>query len=212
MTDAVDEPVEPVLVLAEKLARGELGRHLADVRPGTGGRQSAALALFTVDSVVLVQRAAGLRKHSGQVAFPGGAVDEGEDVVEAALRETWEETGLDPAEVSVLGVLPTTHIPVSRFDVTVVLGWWRTPHPLTAGHPDETASVAVVPLAELADPANRFTAVHPASGFESPGFDLPPLWIWGFTGFVLDDLLAQAGLEQPWDRQLRRDVPRHMVG
>lgn len=203
---------EPVLVLAEKLARGELGRHLADVRPGTGDRQSAVLALFTVDSVLLVQRAAGLRKHSGQVAFPGGAVDAGEDLVEAALRETWEETGLDPSEVRILGSLPATHIPVSGFDVTVVLGWWPEPHPLPGGDPNEVASVTLVPLAELADPANRFTAVHSASGFKSPGFDLPPLWIWGFTGFVLDDLIAAAGLEQDWDRFDARPVPRNLGG
>lgn len=202
---------EPVVALAQALADGSVGTYLASVRPGTGGRQSAVLALFTVDEVLLVQRSSTMRKHAGQVAFPGGAVEAGETMVEAALRETWEETGLDPAEVRVLGELPPTHIPVSSFDVTVVVGYWATPHPLVGGDAGEIASVTRVPLAELADPANRFTAVGPRN-FASPGFEVGPLWIWGFTGFVLDELLQAAGVARAWNGDDRRPVPARLAG
>src|SRR5206468_6505694 len=70
---------------------------------------SAVLApLFDEDGearVILTRRTTWLRSHSGQVAFPGGRVEEGEQPVDAALRETWEEVGIDPTTVEVIGHL-----------------------------------------------------------------------------------------------------------
>ncbi len=119
--------------------------------------------------VLLIQRSAGLRKHAGQTAFPGGAIDAGDSSpVAAALREAAEETGLDPAGVEVVGVLPELFVARSGFRVMPVLAWWWHPSPVGPGDPVEVAAVARVPLAELADPANRFTVRHP-SGLGRPG-------------------------------------------
>src|ERR1700704_1332055 len=96
---------------------------------------------------VLTRRAAGLRAHTGQWALPGGRIDEGESVVEAALREVEEEGGLRLAASSVIGVLddyPTR----SGFLITPVAMWCDDRDALLA-NAGEVASIHVVPLAEL---------------------------------------------------------------
>jgi 8-oxo-dGTP pyrophosphatase MutT (NUDIX family) len=174
------------------------------VVPAEGGRRSAVLILFgPADDggadVLLTQRAASLRSHAGQVAFPGGGMDPGDDgPVGAALREAWEETGLVSAGVEVLGSLPDLFLPPSGYVVTPVLGWWATPSPVGPVDPAEVARVVRVPLAEVLDPANRFTVQHP-SGYRGPGFGVRDLFVWGFTAGLLARILREAGLERPWD-------------
>ena len=148
-----------------------------------------------------------VRRHAGQVAFPGGAVDPGDDgVVGAALREAVEETGLDPAGVEVFGTLPALFLPVSDFVVTPVLAWWREPSPVSAVDPAEVASVHRVRLADLLDPGNRFRVSHP-SGYVGAAFGVDGLLVWGFTAGLLDRLLRIAGWEVPWDQQRVEAMP-----
>jgi 8-oxo-dGTP pyrophosphatase MutT (NUDIX family) len=171
--------------------------------PESGGRAAAVLILFAEGpsgpDVLLIERAAALRNHAGQPAFPGGAIDQSDGgAVRAALREAAEETGLDPAGVQVLAVLPELYIWRSNFRVTPVLGWWRSPVPVAPGDPAEIAAVARVPVAELASPANRVMIRYP-SGQPGPAFLVAGLVVWGFTAAVLDQLLALGGWERPWD-------------
>ncbi len=184
------------------------------------GRESAVLIAFTAPApdtadgagsrngpgVLLIERAATMRTHAGQAAFPGGAADPGEDPPATALREANEEVGLDPASVRVIATLPALFLPPSGFVVTPVLAWWRHPHPVHAVAVDEVANVAVVPVAELADPANRFRVAH-SSGFFGPGFDAGGLFIWGFTAGLLDRLLSLGGWAQAWDKTRVRPLP-----
>ena len=96
--------------------------------------------------IMFVERAAGMRTHAGQIAFPGGAADPGDsDLADTALREAAEETGVDRAGIEVLGVLPPAHVEVSGFDVTAVVAWWREPSPVAVVDPREAASVDIVP-------------------------------------------------------------------
>jgi 8-oxo-dGTP pyrophosphatase MutT (NUDIX family) len=172
--------------------------------PGDGGRPAAVLILFgdggaRGPDLLLVRRSAALRKHAGQPAFPGGAIDAADGgPVRAALREAAEETGIDPAGVQVAGVLPELYIWRSDFRVTPVLGWWHTPGPVAPGDPAEIESVRRVPVAELADPANRLTIRYP-NGHGGPAFRAGGMLVWGFTAAVLDRLLALGGWERPWD-------------
>jgi 8-oxo-dGTP pyrophosphatase MutT (NUDIX family) len=155
--------------------------------------------------LLIIERAHDMRSHAGQPAFPGGAIDPGDDgPVGAALREAQEETGLDPTGVDVFASLPALWLPPSNFAVTPVLGWWRESSPVRAADPREVASVARVPIADLVDPANRVTVLHP-SGFRGPGFQVAGLLVWGFTGGLIARILELSGWEQPWDRE--RVVP-----
>ncbi|WAP52347.1 CoA pyrophosphatase [Arthrobacter sp. ATA002] len=159
--------------------------------------------------VLLVERAATLNDHPGQVAFPGGSLDASDAGPEAAaLREAQEETGLDPDGVVVLGTLPQVGLPVSNFLVTPVLGWWDRPTPVDVVDYGESASVFRVPVADLLNPANRRTAVmrHGAGVHRSPAFLVNGVLVWGFTGIILNAVLEELGWTLPWDEE-REIVP-----
>jgi 8-oxo-dGTP pyrophosphatase MutT (NUDIX family) len=198
----------PLLVVA-RTARAEDISHF--VPPPGHHRRSAVLLLFgegpAGPDVLLTERAAGLRAHPGQVAFPGGRIEPSDaGPGDAALREAREETGLVAAGVSVLGTMPDLYLPVSDFAVTPVLAWWRAPSPVDAVDRAEVARAVRVPVAELVDPANRFLVTHP-SGYVGPGFVVRDLFVWGFTGGILDRVLALAGWERPWDRDRLEPLP-----
>jgi 8-oxo-dGTP pyrophosphatase MutT (NUDIX family) len=178
--------------------------------PDDAERRSAVLLLFgdgdDGPDVLLIERAHDMRSHAGQPAFPGGAVDPEDDgPVAAALREAAEETGLDPAGVEVVAVLPDLYLPPSGYVVTPVVGWWRVPTPVRAVDAAEVASVHRVPLVELTDPANRFRVRHP-SGYVGPAFEVRGLVVWGFTGGLLDRLIYLSGWERSWDRSRVRPI------
>lgn len=183
--------------------------HATDAAPPDARR--GAVLMLLADGVagpdlVITQRAATLRSHAGQPAFPGGAVEPGEDDVVAALREAQEETALDPASVVPVAMLPQLYLPPSRFAVRPVLAHWRSPGPIRAVDPAETERVVRVPIASLADPGSRGTVVLPRGGvrglrrtLRSPAFRVEGLTVWGFTAGLVDLLLEWGGWAVPWD-------------
>lgn len=167
--------------------------------------------------VLLLSRASTLRSHAGQVAFPGGRVDPGDDgPIGAALREAREETGLDPSGVEVLGTLDDIPLLYSGHLVTPVLGWWRHPSPVRVVDEAESSDVFRAPVADLLDPANRGSTVIRRDGQEwrGPGFLVPSAddhhLVWGFTGMVLDGLFDRLGWTEPWDAA--RELPLERAG
>jgi 8-oxo-dGTP pyrophosphatase MutT (NUDIX family) len=190
---------------------------LSTFTPPTDGSSRAASVLILFGEgadgpeVLLTERSHDLRSHAGQIAFPGGAQDPTDaDEIACALREAEEETGLDPSGVAVFGELPAFWLPPSNFAVTPVLGWWQTPTAVRAVDPAETASVHLVPIAALLDPANRVTFDHP-SGYRAAGFQTHGLTVWGFTATLLDRLFELAGWTEPWDRSRILELPSVMV-
>jgi 8-oxo-dGTP pyrophosphatase MutT (NUDIX family) len=103
-------------------------------------------------SVILTRRSDTLRRHTGQVALPGGRCDEGETPWEAALREAHEEIGLEPAKVWLAG-LSTPYRTGTDYLITPVVGFITPPIELTA-NADEVADIFETPFGFLMDPAN----------------------------------------------------------
>ncbi|MEU1286472.1 CoA pyrophosphatase [Kitasatospora sp. NPDC005856] len=203
--DGLPTWLEPVREAAERVLPEQLSRFLP---PPEGGRPAAVLMLFGEGpegpDLLLIERARSLRSHAGQPSFPGGVLDpedgdpNGPGPIAAALREAWEETGLDPAGVQVFAELPRLYIPVSGFVVTPVLGWWREESPVRPVDTAETGAVFRVTIAELADPENRVRLRHP-SGHIGPAFTVAGRLVWGFTAGVIDRVMHHSGLELPWD-------------
>jgi 8-oxo-dGTP pyrophosphatase MutT (NUDIX family) len=218
LTDPADLPVwlRPLATALRRLEPGWLGfRPKPRTLPGEP-RRSAVLILFgegdgeARPDILITERATTLRAHAGQPAFPGGRIDpEDRGPVHAALREAQEETGVDPASVSVFGRLPEIYLQPSDFMVASVLGWWHAPSPPRVVSPLEVAAVHRVPVAELADPANRLRVRHPA-GYIGPAFHADGMLVWGFTAGLLDAVLRLGGWERPWDHNRLEDLPEEV--
>lgn len=180
------------------------------------GRPGAVLVLLgeqpdTGPDLLVLERAATMRTHAGQPAFPGGAADPGDaDPAATALREAYEEVGVDPDSVTVVAQLPELWIPVSGFVVTPVLAWWHAPHPVRPEAHDEVARVARVPIRELVDPDNRLRLRLP-NGYIGPAFEVCDMLVWGFTGGVIATILELADWAVPWPRNRIVDLPEPRV-
>ncbi|WP_370247002.1 CoA pyrophosphatase [Nocardioides sp.] len=207
--------LHPVREAAERITVHDLTRFL--VPEGADPRRSAVLMLFGEGpdgpDVLLTERAHHMRSHPGQVSLPGGSLDPGETPVDAALREAWEETGLDPAGVHVFGRLPDLWLPPSNFAVTPVLGWWHAPSPISVQSPDEVHAIYRVPVAELRDPERRITVRGPG-GYRSPGFligDRRDVILWGFTGGVISRMFTFLGWLEDAPDAPEHELPAYML-
>jgi 8-oxo-dGTP pyrophosphatase MutT (NUDIX family) len=197
--------------LATSLLDGSRLEQVVALRPGLGGRRAAVLLLIADGSsgpeILFLERASTMRTHAGQIALPGGAADPGDaTLIDTALREAVEETGVDPGGIVVLGPLPPVHVAVSGFDVTAVVAWWRRPSPVSVVDPREAAALHVLPVAELVDPDHRVQVRHP-SGYTGPAFQVADLLIWGMTAHLVDGVLQLAGWERPWDHSRLVGIP-----
>jgi 8-oxo-dGTP pyrophosphatase MutT (NUDIX family) len=208
--------LEPVRRAAGRITAEELTTFVPPA--GTRTRQGAVLLLFGEGpdgpDLLLTERAHDMRSHPGQVSFPGGSVDPTDGSPEVtALREAREETGLDPAGVSVFASLPELWLPPSNFAVTPVLAWWHTVSEVRVVDPREVHAVYRVPIAELLEPEHRVSVRHP-SGWKGPAFligDQKDLILWGFTAGIISRLFDFLGWTRPWDPDVMRDLPEHML-
>lgn len=179
-------------------ARGggaERGDH--DLNPGmmpTAELRAAAVLVPLVArldgiSILLTQRTTHLPRHPGQIAFPGGRIEDSDaNVVAAALRETEEEIGLDRAHVEPVGELDR-YITRTGFTVTPVVGIVSPPFTLVP-NPHEVADVFEVPLAHFLDEANHKIDGRMVDGRERRFYAMPygQRYIWGATAGMLKNL------------------------
>jgi 8-oxo-dGTP pyrophosphatase MutT (NUDIX family) len=172
-------------------------------RPGSvpdEAKPAAALLLLYEHAgeaaCVLTLRASHLPKHAGQVSLPGGALDPGESLIEAALREAEEEVGVTRTHVEILGALTPLHIPVSGYVLHPIVGTTRDRPDFVPAH-REVAGITDVPLRDLAAPSTwRLTTWrHDGVDFEVPYFAVGGLRVWGATAMVLSEFLALFDVE-----------------
>jgi mutator protein MutT len=140
-------------------------------------------------TIVYTRRRDDMRSHPGQISFPGGRVDPGETVEQAAVREANEEVALDPAAVELLGRLPAFYIPPSRFWLQAVVAHWVRPHPLVASEA-EVAAVLHVPLSLLRDQGSWRCVRLSAAGW-TWAWDLGDgHLLWGATAILTTVILS----------------------
>jgi 8-oxo-dGTP pyrophosphatase MutT (NUDIX family) len=173
-----------------------LAGDLVDSGPGEALRQAAVLIAITdraEPGVILTERPATMRLHPGQIAFPGGRIDDGERPRAAALREAWEELRLDPESVRLLGEADHYRT-ITGFGVTPVVAMIPADPVLTA-NPAEVESWFEAPLGFLLDPANQRRRSGVYRGRERHYFEI--MWgerrIWGATAAMLVNLGRRLG-------------------
>ncbi|MEH3047768.1 CoA pyrophosphatase [Sphingomonas adhaesiva] len=187
------------MTLAERLAAALVSQHETalltgdnDFLPPHETLAAAAVLVPITDrarpGVILTQRTETLRKHAGQVAFPGGRIDPGEDAVAAALREADEEIALPPSAVEVIGA-SDRYRTGTGFSITPIVGV-VPPDLVLRPSEAEVASVFEVPLDFLLDSANHRRASAMWQGQERFYYEM--LWedrrIWGATAGMIVNL------------------------
>lgn len=139
-------------------------------------------------TAVFTKRPADMRRHAGEISFPGGRQDPGEELRDTALREAEEEIGLDPARVGILGELPLYQT-VTGFGIHPVVGWITPPFELRPD-PFEVAEAFEVPLHYVLDPENHRRQSY-RRGPVTRGYYVLPYqgrFIWGATAGILVNL------------------------
>ncbi len=173
--------------------RHELPGLRSDARFAPSGEIRAAAVMIAVTDrpdpgVILTHRPTAMRQHAGQIAFPGGKIDPGEDAVQAALRETWEELGIEPEEIDVIGATDR-FVTGTGYDITPVMGWVRADLPVIP-NPAEVADWFEAPLRFLLDPANLVRKQMTYRGLLRDYTEIE--WqgnrIWGVTAAILENL------------------------
>jgi 8-oxo-dGTP pyrophosphatase MutT (NUDIX family) len=162
-----------------------------DLTPDTARRAAALILLYPGPmgwSIPLTLRRADLPQHAGQVSLPGGALDPGESPEDAALRETYEEIGVPPSHIRLLGPLSTLWVIVSNFVLHPFVGVADT-RPDFLPAPREVAKILEVPLRDILNPARMQWSRQSRLGtvVDYPHLDLEDHIVWGATAMVLGE-------------------------
>lgn len=169
--------------------------------PLPGDRLAAVLAPLVVlpePTLIFTVRAPDLSRHAGEVSFPGGLLDEGETLVDAALRETFEEIGIAPSDVEILGALPAVNTSVSGILVVPFVGMVERP-PAFIVSDAEITKVLSFPVATLAEVEREVEYPREGGGvWRGWDYELEGEVVWGATGWMLRSLLELMRKETPW--------------
>lgn len=187
------------LELGHRASPELIGGDALDEEADGDGITPAAVLVAVVDradpTVILTLRPETMRKHPGQVSFPGGRIDPGDDgPIAAALREAEEEIGLPPSSVEIIGIADRYRT-VTGFEVTPVLGIVPPGLELTP-HPGEVAALFEAPLHYILDPAHQQVRTAFWRGRERTYYEI--MWedrkIWGATAAMIVNLSRRLAL------------------
>jgi 8-oxo-dGTP pyrophosphatase MutT (NUDIX family) len=158
--------------------------------PGT--KDAAVLVPLYPDlRAVFTERRADLRRHAGEISFPGGRQDHpAEDLRETALREAHEEIGLDPAEVELMGALPPVGTFVTSYRIFPFVGRIQNQHVWTPQE-SEVARVLEFSLADLARGHEMKRLVRKGVPIKTPTYTVDGHLVWGATARIVQSLLER---------------------
>ncbi len=176
------------------LRQALLGLEEAEALHAPGGTDAAVLvAIFDHEGdpgLVFTERRADLRRHAGEISFPGGRRDPGEALAATALREAQEEIGLEPEQVEVIGALPPVGTFVTGYRVYPVVGL-IPPGIAFRPSPDEVAAVLLFRMSELRAGFAMRRLVRRGVPIRTPAYEVGGHLIWGATARILAELLGR---------------------
>jgi len=140
--------------------------------------------------LVFTERRHDLRRHAGEISFPGGRRDEGESYLQTALREAHEEIGLDPDVVDVLGALPPIGTFVTNFKVHPIVGLVEEEIEWVVS-PNEVETVLAFRIQALREGFAMRRLVRRGLPIRTPTYEVGGHLIWGATARILGDLLER---------------------
>jgi 8-oxo-dGTP pyrophosphatase MutT (NUDIX family) len=159
-------------------------------------KKAGVLALFYPNerqstNLLLILRKTYQGVHSNQIGFPGGKSEEkDQDIMQTALRETHEEVGVPPQQVSIIKSLSEIYIPPSNFEVQPFIGLYENPKPFVLQE-SEVESLVEVSLGDFMDDAKVFTqklSTSYAKNIDVPAFKLNGYTVWGATAMMLSEI------------------------
>lgn len=127
-----------------------------------------------------------MKHHAGQIALPGGRVELNESAVETALRETYEEIGIEADHIEILGTLSDFYVEVSRFQIRPVVGWLPS-KPVLQLNPDEVEKIIFFPIEKFAPPYDQQQLDTLTGRLEVPCIRYNNEIIWGATAMILSE-------------------------
>jgi 8-oxo-dGTP pyrophosphatase MutT (NUDIX family) len=164
-----------------------------------GRTQSAVLVpLFEADGLhaVFTKRRDDLKRHAGEISFPGGRRDDGDaDLLHTALREAEEEIGLDPDAVEIIGALPPTPTFVTSYAIYPFVGMIAAGQAWTL-QPEEVDRVLELRLDDVRAGYARKRLVRRGIAFRTDTYTVGEDLIWGATGRIVADLLERLAADE----------------
>ncbi|MCY1722396.1 CoA pyrophosphatase [Prolixibacteraceae bacterium Z1-6] len=134
----------------------------------------------------LIKRPKHMKHHAGQIALPGGRMEDGETAEETALRETFEEIGVDRTKITIIGQLSKFYVEVSRFEIQPIVGWLDQ-RPTVKLCCDEVEKVLYFPVRKFGLPHDTIE-LHTITGkLEVPCVKYDGEIIWGATAMILSE-------------------------
>ena len=169
------------------------------------------VALYESDDgelrVVLTKRRADLRRHAGEISFPGGRRDpEDATLMDTALREAEEEIGLTRSEVTVVGALERTSTFATNYAIHPFVGLLKSSHPWRASELEVDAVIEPT-LSQVLAGRTRTRIERRGISFETDAYVFDEQLVWGATARILEDLLARVELLLNRHRVQERDLP-----
>lgn len=169
------------------------GRELFPSADNLSILQSSVLMLLFPNNgklnTCLIRRPSTMRNHGGQIAFPGGKYEiKDENLIQTALRESFEEIGTDSNQVEIIGTLTPLFVQVSNFAINPFIGWSETLPQFKIDN-QEVDEVFIIPVEEFLHHTSiqlkEVTTLH--GTFEAPGFYVDELFVWGATAMIISE-------------------------